>query len=295
MGIEPAVAFLLADILSDADARAGGFGRGGVLEMPFPVAVKTGTSKDYRDNWTVGFTPRYTVAVWVGNFDGAPMQRVSGVSGAAPLFRSVMLRLGPGGAFVPPPGVVAAVVCPHSGLRPARACPGTQRVWMLAETLPADTCAVHRLVAIDTRTGLLADAATPPDARDTRRFTDYGPRYRDWMLAAGLPRLPTVSREVAAQASAEARYSEKLAITYPAQHAHLLRDPHLRKDYQRLSLRARADDDLLDIRWFVDGREAAPGLRYDWPLEPGTRAFEVRALTPDGSRLRSRPVRVTVE
>ncbi|MFO8233152.1 MAG: penicillin-binding protein 1C, partial [Longimonas sp.] len=76
LGLAPATTVQLTDMLSDAEARAPGFGVETPLELPFPVAVKTGTSKDYRDNWTVGYTPQHTVAVWVGNFDGSPMQNV---------------------------------------------------------------------------------------------------------------------------------------------------------------------------------------------------------------------------
>jgi penicillin-binding protein 1C len=84
------VAHLLTDILADDTARAPAFGMGGPLDTDYPAAVKTGTSTDFTDNWTVGFTRRITVAVWAGNFDGAPMQGVSGVSGAAPIWRQVM-------------------------------------------------------------------------------------------------------------------------------------------------------------------------------------------------------------
>ena len=84
---------LSTDILADRYARAKAFGIGSVIDMPFPAAVKTGTSSGYRDTWTVGYTPEYTVAVWVGNFSGAPMQRVAGVSGAGPLWNRIMLHL----------------------------------------------------------------------------------------------------------------------------------------------------------------------------------------------------------
>lgn len=79
--------------LSVPENRRFTFGVRSVLQLPFPAAVKTGTSKDMRDNWCVGFTSEYTVAVWVGNFDGSPMWNVSGISGAAPLWRSLMLAL----------------------------------------------------------------------------------------------------------------------------------------------------------------------------------------------------------
>ncbi len=85
--------FVTADILSDRSARATTFGLESPLATSFWSAVKTGTSKDMRDNWCIGFSRRYTVAAWVGNLDGAPMRDVSGVSGAAPLWADVMRRL----------------------------------------------------------------------------------------------------------------------------------------------------------------------------------------------------------
>jgi penicillin-binding protein 1C len=90
---DPAYWDAITDILADRYARAQAFGVGSVIDMPFPAAVKTGTSSGYRDTWTVGYTPEYTVAVWVGNFDGAPMERVAGVSGAGPLWNRIMLHL----------------------------------------------------------------------------------------------------------------------------------------------------------------------------------------------------------
>lgn len=106
-------AFIVADILSDRGARSVTFGLRNELATSFWSAVKTGTSKDMRDNWCVGFTDRYTVGVWVGNFDGSPMWDVSGVSGAAPVWRDVMDYLHrdrPGRAPAPPSGVVRQTV-----------------------------------------------------------------------------------------------------------------------------------------------------------------------------------------
>jgi penicillin-binding protein 1C len=86
---DPAACWLVADVLADNDARVRSFGIDSALRLPFPVAVKTGTSTDYRDNWTMGFNARFTVGVWVGNFDNSPMRGVSGVTGAAPIFRDI--------------------------------------------------------------------------------------------------------------------------------------------------------------------------------------------------------------
>ncbi|MGA8478653.1 MAG: penicillin-binding protein 1C [Chthoniobacterales bacterium] len=86
-------AYLLADMLSDNQARAATFGLNSYLSFDFPVACKTGTSSNYRDNWTVGFTPEWTVGVWVGNPDNSAMRGITGVTGAAPIFREIMLHL----------------------------------------------------------------------------------------------------------------------------------------------------------------------------------------------------------
>jgi penicillin-binding protein 1C len=88
--LDPGAVYIVSDILSDRAARSLSFGLENALATRFWSAAKTGTSKDMRDNWCVGFTRRYTVGVWVGNFDGSPMSNVSGVTGAAPIWLAVM-------------------------------------------------------------------------------------------------------------------------------------------------------------------------------------------------------------
>ena len=115
--------YIVADILADRTARAVAFGLANPLETPFWSAVKTGTSKDMRDNWTIGFSSHYTVGVWVGNASGGPMHDVSGVSGAAPVWRDVMLHLHrrvKGGDPAPPAGVVAQALRYEPAIEPAR-------------------------------------------------------------------------------------------------------------------------------------------------------------------------------
>ena len=91
--LDPRAAFIVSDILSDTNARARTFGTDSVLTTRFWSAVKTGTSKDMRDNWAVGYSERYTVGVWVGNASGAPMWDVSGTTGAAPIWAAMMNHL----------------------------------------------------------------------------------------------------------------------------------------------------------------------------------------------------------
>jgi penicillin-binding protein 1C len=111
--LDPGAVFIVGDILSDPNARARTFGSDSILATRFWTAVKTGTSKDMRDNWAVGYSQRYTVGVWVGNASGAPMWDVSGTSGAAPIWAAVMNSLHKTQASQapkPPAGVVRQAV-----------------------------------------------------------------------------------------------------------------------------------------------------------------------------------------
>ncbi|MGZ6211906.1 MAG: penicillin-binding protein 1C, partial [Candidatus Binataceae bacterium] len=129
----PATAFLISDILADRASRAATFGLENSLATRFWSAVKTGTSKDMRDNWCVGYTGRFTVGVWVGNFSGASMHEVTGITGAAPVWLDVMnyldQRFG-GGAIAKPAGVTARMVEFPNAVEPAR------EEWFLAGTEP---------------------------------------------------------------------------------------------------------------------------------------------------------------
>lgn len=121
--LSPAAAWITADILSDPGARAGTFGLDSALRLPFRTAVKTGTSKAMRDNWCVGFSSRYTVAVWIGNLEGDSMRAVSGTSGAAPIWREVMLALhrrSPPSPPVRPRDVESRSIRFTDGVEPAR-------------------------------------------------------------------------------------------------------------------------------------------------------------------------------
>ena len=120
--VDERAAFIVGDILADPAARAGTFGLASALATPYAASVKTGTSKDMRDNWTIGYTRRYTVGVWVGNFSGEAMHDVTGVTGAGPVWRDVMDYAMQG---VPPapahaPDGVVRVAARFGGLEPDR-------------------------------------------------------------------------------------------------------------------------------------------------------------------------------
>ena len=133
-------AALVLDILADPVARIPGFGVGSALELPFPMAAKTGTSRHFTDNWAVGVTERFTVAVWVGSFDGTAMDGVSGVTGAGPLLHRVALatarRYDPGSLPAPAAaGLEPARVCRLSGLLATEDCASLDE-WFVPGTVP---------------------------------------------------------------------------------------------------------------------------------------------------------------
>ena len=139
----PESCFLIADILSDNAARSNAFGPRSPLRLPFPCAVKTGTSSDFRDNWCIGFTAEFTVGVWVGNFDNTPMRGISGVSGAGPIFHHTMRAIHaihPPQWLERPSSLVALTVDSRTGKRflrpPAPGTPNTARELCQNDRLP---------------------------------------------------------------------------------------------------------------------------------------------------------------
>lgn len=127
--IRPEHAYLITSILSDNKARTPTFGANSVLNLPFPVAAKTGTTNDFRDNWTLGFTPDLAVGVWVGNADYTPMINTTGVTGAAPIWSEFMqyaenkLTNGNPTPFSQPSGIITKTICAESGTEPSDWCP----------------------------------------------------------------------------------------------------------------------------------------------------------------------------
>ncbi|WP_245616689.1 penicillin-binding protein 1C [Paraburkholderia acidipaludis] len=154
-------AFIVTDVLADNNARTRTFGFDSPLATRVFSAVKTGTSKDMRDNWTVGYTSRYTVGVWVGNADGSPMWDVSGVSGASPVWAAIVgyLHRGvPSVAPAAPPGVERVRVTFANALEPARS------EWFLAGTAtPYVGLAANASDAANAASGGPAQIGSPVD------------------------------------------------------------------------------------------------------------------------------------
>lgn len=192
---DPVDAFLITDILSDDEARWPAFGRNSALKLDRPAAAKTGTTNDYRDNLTVGYTPQLVAGVWVGNADNTAMHDVTGITGAAPIWREFMtaaLKETAAVPFAPPPGVSQHTVCTETGTEPSAACPETRSAWF-ADDRPPLTAEhdLYQTIRIDTRNELLAGPHTPEEVVDARTFRVYPDKHRAWAEAHGIPQPPT--------------------------------------------------------------------------------------------------------
>ena len=294
-----AVATMLADILKDKNARLASFGERSVLELPFDVAAKTGTSKGFRDNWTIGFTREITVGVWVGNFDGSAMDGVSGISGAGPIFRSVMQSAMRGRVSAPlgaggDPELVAVDVCPLSGAAPSAAC--TQRI---TEFLPLNshklkTCTMHEFVRIDVRNALRADGCRGADISE-RSFETFTPEYASWARGAHRELAPDrASPRCGIATGSRIAQNGELHIASPNDGASYVLDPSRPFSLQALSVRIDAPNDSAPVRLRVDGHIiASDGMTrvVRWPLAPGSHVLVAEA----GDHSESAPVRVTVQ
>jgi penicillin-binding protein 1C len=174
--ISAEVAYIVSDMLSDNEARAATFGLDSALRLPFRASVKTGTSKDMRDNWCIGFSEKYTVGVWVGNASGAPMRGVSGVSGAAPIWNSVMRFIHQGVVLsatppMPPTQVVALAITFVGVTEPERTelfLSGTQSKEI---RLVSRANRATRLIAYPVDGAIYAIDPDIPSAKQVLRFT----------------------------------------------------------------------------------------------------------------------------
>ncbi|GBR75527.1 murein transglycosylase super family [Candidatus Termititenax persephonae] len=243
--------FLITDLLSDNAAREAAFGPNNSLKLPFPAAAKTGTTKDFRDNWAVGYTTEVTVGVWVGNHDQSEMRNSSGITGAGPLFRKILLKTSakyPAGKFAQPAEIVSRNICLESGLLSGSNCLKTRSEFFSPHNLPPAVCAQHAIL------------------RGRPTFI-YPAIYRDW-LAENFPR-----QEYALQEDRPLKPS-KFHILYPPHDAYFAVDPVLSREDQRLTLKV---DNELATEWYVDGQfigQSGLTKNVAWQLEQGTHTIE---------------------
>jgi len=254
----PQIAYIITHILTDRDARIPSFGYNSPLSLPFPCAAKTGTSKDFRDNWTIGFTPKYTVGVWVGNFDGKPMHNVSGITGCGPLFRDIMLLLRKNdfrGQFRVPEKICRKFICPLSGKLLTKSCSGRVEEIFIKGTEPQEFCSLHQ-----------EEAAIP---KEDRLFN-----LEDKLIG------------------------EKIRLSFPINGDIFKIDPILRKEYQAIKFKASVPEELKikKVEWWLNNHKIGVShfpFSFSWTLTPGF--YTIKAKSRIGNKIiESQVVRINV-
>lgn len=182
-----AAAWLVDNILTDPLARGRSFGEGNLLDLGQPVAAKTGTTRDFRDNWAFGTTSKVALGVWVGNADNTPMLGVSGISGAVPIWNDVMRKILERSdriTWPQPDGIIQRDICTVSGTLANSICPKTRGEYFLDGTQPTQQDDWFVEKTIDARTGLLADPSCPGKTLK-KIFLEPPAEYSAWISAAG--------------------------------------------------------------------------------------------------------------
>jgi penicillin-binding protein 1C len=285
--LDERIAYIITDILADNDARAADFGVNNPLMLGRPVAAKTGTTTDFRDNWVVGYTPDLVVGVWVGNANNSPMVDVTGMTGAGPIFNGVMRRVlnrTPASAFPRPDGLVQANVCVPSGLLPTPLCPRVRREWFLSGTQPTAYDNLYQAFEIDRRTGALASDETPASDRVRQVYLVLPQEARLWGQQNGVPAPPTGA---ALPASAFRLLAPDPYTVYEV-------TPSRPAETQQLRFRAAAPPDAVRVEYVLNGVTlgSTPALDSEWwwTLAEGEYALVALAHLPDGSVVETPPV-----
>jgi len=302
--LSPATAYLITDILSDPIARSPAFGENSVLNLPFAAAVKTGTTTDWRDNWTIGYSTARVVGVWVGNADNTPMLDVSGIDGAGPIWHDLMLAAHPTSPapFVRPADIEEVKICAPSGLLATEACPRTRRERFILGTAPVARDDQFQLVTIDRATGLRATATTPQERTQPRIYWMLAPEYHDWMVSQGIAFAPPADtlQPVAAPTTHNTR---PLVLTTPTDRTAYQIHPGMIEERQRIKVAGYSVDGQAwaELRLVKDGMvlaQATQATRISawWRLEPGNHHFWLEGVRTRGeATISSAQAQVTVE
>jgi penicillin-binding protein 1C len=307
--ISPQAAYLMTDLLADSTARLPAFGANSVLDLPFPAAVKTGTTTDWRDNWTVGYSTQRIVGVWVGNADNTPMLDVSGVDGAGPIWHDLMLAAHPQAPppFPRPEGIEEVEICAPSGLLPTSTCRRVHPEKFIAGTAPTRPDDQFVALTIDQATGLPADATTPTARQQSRIYWMLPPEYHDWMVSQNIPIAPTAGQrpqpgQVAAQVANGSRETE-LVLAAPTSNTAYQIHPGVPRNRQRLEVSGFTAQGRpwSSLRLVIDGTiiaeaQNATHLRTWWEITPGAHNLWLEGeAVADGPTQQSEQAWVKVE
>ncbi len=223
--LSPQLAYLMNSMLSDRQARWAAMGLNNALELSNdrPAAAKTGTTNDFRDAWTVGYTPQLAVGVWVGNSDNSEMENLPGLHGAAPIWHAVMEYALQGEEIVPfsrPDGLVERAVCAVSGKLPTDHCPTVTEIF-IPGTEPTEQCSIHQTFLVNRETGRLCTVQTPPELCEERVYEVYPPEAADWIASLPEDRRPATPPTEYDTMYGPALTDADVAISYPPPYSYI--------------------------------------------------------------------------
>lgn len=279
--IDPAACWLIADILSDPQARTQAFGHQSALNLPFPCAVKTGTSSDFHDNWCVGFTADHTIAVWLGNFDHRPMRQVSGVTGAAPLFHEIAQYLHQ--QYAPSQSLSKNSITRHNPLGPpppelTRSLVDTRNGYLIADLLASPEFPANSLQAHAKPEWHFTNNPPPTATRD-----HYSPDHRALLdptdYLTWFEQTPAAQRQHLALADSPlSPFSPR--ITSPIEGTTFLIDPDIPGPTHLIPLRTNLPIPAQEIHW------SSPTLKINSRtqqliLQPGAHQITATPRHPD--------------
>ncbi len=249
----------IADVLSDPQARRLEFGEGHLLRFPVQTAVKTGTSSDHRDSWAVGFSSRYTVGVWMGNFDRRPTRGITGAIGPALVLRSVFAELNRYGESARLPvaaGLKRVNICAVSGLLAGPHCPQVSEIFEAGKA-PVETCRLHD------------DFPKPP----------------------GVPAPSSTSRSGASGGD------DPLRLVQPVEGLQIAVDPRIPRELQAFAFKLPKKAEASRVEWVLDGKTAGVtgGDRFVWRIARGMHRVKARVWRSEsGDPVETREVSFTV-
>lgn len=294
---DPPLAWLISDILSDDSARSTGFGLNSTLKLDRVAAVKTGTTTNFHDNWTIGYTPDLVVGVWVGNSGYEAMHNVTGLTGAAPIWHEVMRALlqgRPDHPFERPEGLTQVEICDLSGLLPTSACPHTRSEWFIAGTEPAQSDSYYQQIWIDLLTNSLASDSTPVDRRKSLTVLDLPAEAQTWAREQGLPLLS----DFAEAKNNVSQQSDQLILLSPPPNTTYRIDPDFDPAAQQLQIEVAAGGGITQVTIWVDGNLlttlSSPPYQAWWILSAGEHRFWAQGVSANGETVKSEVVTITV-
>jgi len=293
------IAYLISNILSDPKARIPGFSEKNPLVLSHPAAVKTGTTTDWHDNWTVGYTPSYTVGVWVGNNDNHPMRDITGVVGAAPIwnqFFEEFLKDKPTEQFIRPEGIKEVEICAISGKLPDGLCPEKTSELFLEGTEPKETSTLYKEVLIDKRNGLLAGNFCPKQFVEEKVFIDYPSEVYTWAIQENLEVIPRQSSPLCSS-NQQFLGSSYLEITYPKEKTIFETAPQLVNN-EAVVFEVNVSPNISKVLWYVDGKliEEATDFPYSasWKPQVGKHTITAYGVTRSNEKIKSEDVGFSV-